>query len=124
MSIPTAWLTTTCDLYRPFGAASATTTGVACRLVPDLRRGRGQGTGSILVWTHYIDLDETVDIRDGCTRIPGADSLQYADGDEVRIPNGSGSRYVVVWVELMNRGTTRQYKRAYLVRDAAAWPGP
>ena len=124
MSIPASQLTTTCDVYRPFGAGAATTTGVACRLVPDLVRGRGVGSSATVVWTHYIDLDDTADLRDGCTRLPGSDGIQYIDGDEVRIPNGSGSRYAVVWVELINRGTARQFKRAYLVRDTATWPGP
>ena len=27
-------------------------------------------------------------------------------------------------VEVLNRGTPRQFKRAYLLRDTAAWPGP
>jgi hypothetical protein len=123
MSIPLNQLTTTCDIYRPFGAGAPTTTGVACRLVPDIARGRVTAAGMIS-WTHYLDLDEGVDIRDACSRLGGADAVNYFDGDEVRIPNASGSRYVVVWVEVINRGTARQYKRAYLVRDTAAWPGP
>ena len=124
MSIPVSQLTTTCDIYRPFGAGAPTTSGVACRLVPDLASGRGSGAGGTLVWSHYIDLDDAVDVRDGCTRLVGADAVNFIDGDEVRIPNASGSRYVVVWVELINRGTTRQFKRAYLLRDTAVWPGP
>jgi hypothetical protein len=92
--------------------------------VPDIVTGRGTSAGTLIVWSHYIDLNDTVDIRDGCTRLGGADAVQYADGDEVRIPNASGSRYVVVWVEVINRGTPAQFKRAYLVRDTAAWPGP
>jgi hypothetical protein len=124
MSIPTAQLSTTCDIYRPFGAGAPTTTGVACRLVPDIVVGRGPAAGGFLVWSHYIDVNDTVDIRDGCSRIAGAMAVQYADGDEVRIPNASGSRYVVVWVQLINRGTPAQFKRAYLFRDTAVWPGP
>ena len=121
MSIPTSLLTTTCDIYRPFGAGAPTTTGVACRLVP-VAHGPTPMAG--LVWSHYLDVDDTVDIRDGITRTIGSGALLYADGDEVRIPNGSGSRYVVTWVVMMNRGTTRQFKRAYLLRDTAVWPGP
>ncbi|MFL5342629.1 MAG: hypothetical protein ACJ8F7_21050 [Gemmataceae bacterium] len=125
MSLPAALLTTTCDIYRPFGAGSPTTTGVACRLVPDMPRGRGTSNSTALIfWSHYIDLNDTVDIRDGCQRLGGSDTIQYGDGDEVRIPNGSGSRYVVVWVELLNRGTAQQFKRVYLLRDTAVWPGP
>lgn len=121
MAIPTTLQTTTCDIYRPFGAGAPTTTGVVCRLVPDLPRGQ---RSSGLSWTHYIDVADTVDIRDGCTRLGGAYAVTYADGDEIRIPDGAGSRYCVVWVELINRGTPRQFKRVYLVRDTAVWPGP
>jgi len=120
MSLSPSQLTTTCDIYRPFGAASPTTTGVACRLVADLPGGRSRYSGGIC-WTHYIELNDTVDIHDGCSRTAGSNAVQYADGDEVRIPNGSGSRYVVVWVELINRGTAGQFKRAYLMRDTMVW---
>ena len=120
MAVPPSHVTTTCDIYRPFGAGSPTTTGVACRLVPDL----ATVGGGAVVWTDYLDLDETVDVRDGCTRAAGSNSVTYNDGDEVRIPNASGTRYVVVWVALMNRGTARPFKRVYLMRDTAAWPGP
>jgi hypothetical protein len=115
MSIPTSLLTTTCDIYRPFGAGSPLTTGVACRLVPDLFRGDHTAGG--IVWTHYLDLNETVDIKDGCTRTVGANAINYADGDEVRIPGGVGStRFAVVWVEVCNKGTTGEFKRVYLMR--------
>jgi hypothetical protein len=125
MTIPSNLLTTTCDIYRPFGAGSPTSTGVSCRLAANLPRGRGAATGpNYLVWTHYIDLADTADVRDGCSRSPGTDQITYADGDEVRVPSGGGTRYVVVWVELVNRGAGQQFKRAYLLRDTAAWPGP
>jgi hypothetical protein len=121
MPLPSSYLTTTCDVYRPFGAASPTTTGIACRLVPVIR---GELPAPGLAWTHYIDVDDTVDIRDGCTRSAASGTVLYADGDEVRIPNASGSRYVVTWVVVMNRGTSRTFKRVYLLRDTAVWPGP
>jgi hypothetical protein len=122
MALPPNPLTATCDIYRPFGAGSPTTTGVVCRLVTDMVNGRSRYSGG-LCWSHYIDLSDMVDIRDGCSRTAGSNAAVYADGDEVRIPNGSGSRYVVVWVELINRGTAGQFKRAYLLRDTAVWPG-
>jgi hypothetical protein len=126
MSLPSSILLTTCDIYRPFGAASPTTSGVACRLVSNLARGRGAQSGTnYLIWSHYLDLDSSVDIRDGCARAVGSDVIQYADGDEVRVPTGAAStRYVVVWVETLNRGSAQQFKRAYLLRHSPAWPGP
>lgn len=120
MTAMSSLLSTTCDIYRPATAGSPTTTGVASRHVPSLNRV----LQSPLVWTDIIDLDESVDVRDGCTRVAGADAITYADGDGIRIPNASGTRYVVVWVETINRGTTRAFKRAYLIRDTAVWPGP
>jgi len=119
MAIPTDLLPTTCDVFRPFGDAAATYSNVRCRLVPDLARGRSPD-GSGLAWTHYLVLDAEADVRDGCTRSAGAPVLSYADGDEVRVPSGaSGPRFVVVWVETVEAGTPRAYKRVYLMRDAA-----
>src|SRR5262249_12928660 len=98
---------------------------VPCRLVPVLQRGRGCGAGAgDLRWTHLLEVDDTVDVRDGCTRGLGGNALTYADGDEVRVPDAAGTRYAVVWVELLNRGTVQQFKRVYLMRDTAVWPGP
>lgn len=124
MSIPSFLLTTTCDIYRPFGAVSPTATGIPCRLVADMPRGhsgRGTYSPSPLLWTHYLDLDATVDVRDGCVRPDNANVLAYTDGDEVRVPTGgSGLRFVVIWVEVHNQGTTRDFKRVYLMRHGLA----
>lgn len=120
MALAPTLLASTCDIYRPATAGSPTTTGVACRLVPSL----GRAPLGPLIWTDLLDVDESVDVRDGCTRAAGTDAITYADGDGIRIPNASGTRYVVVWVETINRGTTRAFKRAYLIRDTAVWPGP
>ena len=115
MSIPAALLTTTCDIYRPFGSVTVVATGVACRLVPELARGRNLSYGA-LTWTHHIDLNDSVDILDGCTRTYSSNGLNYSDGDEVHIPSGGVTRYVVVWVEVVNLGSERAFKRAYLMR--------
>src|SRR5262245_30231684 len=121
MPIPTPLLTTTCDIYRPFGAASPTTSNVACQLSPDLVQGT---QGGVLVWTHTLDLASGTDLRDGCTRAVGANAITYADGDEVRIPSGGATRYVVVWVEVRNRGSALECLRAYLLRHLPSWPDP
>ena len=49
----------------------------------------------------------------------GASTITYADGDEVRIPSGASTRFVVVWVEKVDVGTPREFKRAYLLRNTA-----
>ena len=119
MSIPTDLLPTTCDVFRPFGDAAPTYRDVPCRLVPDFARGQASASGAPL-WTHYLVLDAAADVRDGCTRMPGVPQVSYADGDEVRVPaGGGGPRFVVVWVETIEAGTPREFKRAYLMRDTA-----
>ena len=119
MSIPASLLPTTCDIYRPFGAGSPLATAVPCRLVPTLERGRNSGLSGVLMFTHYIELDEAADIEDGCTRTATANAISYADGDEVRIPSGGSTKYVVVWVETKQLGTAMAFKRAYLMRHTA-----
>jgi hypothetical protein len=114
---PSMW-TSTCDVYRPFGAASPTTSGIVCRLVPDMANGQQPGG---LSWTHYVDLPADVDVRDGCGRSLGSLTINYADGDELRIPGGSdGARFVVVWVEHHNQGTSAAFNRAFLTRHEVA----
>src|SRR5262245_28122633 len=118
MALPQDLLLTTCDVYRPFGAGSATLTNVPCRLVADFARGR-MAAGAIPEWSHYAEFDAGVDIRDGCTRTAGAYVPTYADGDELRSPSGGSTRYVVVWVEKVDPATSREFKRAYLLRHTA-----
>ena len=125
MSLPSSVLTTTCDVYRPFGAGSPTTSGIPCRLTPALAALTGKLVIGQLGWTHTLDVQSGVDIRDGITRSAGSATIDFADGDEVRVPGGAGTtRYVVVWVETVGLGTPIQHQRAYLLRHEAAWPDP
>jgi len=110
-------MTSTCDIYNPFGAAAPSFTNVPCQFVSDLVTGRGTSPLNTVAWTHYIDVDEAVQIFDGCTRTASLDTLNYADGDEVRIPTGGTARYVVVWVSLCDdEGVV--VKRCYLMRHS------
>jgi hypothetical protein len=109
MSLPTLPLNHVCDVYRPFGAGSATATSVPCRLAPDLAVGVGKRTDSSLVWTHTLDLPMDADVRDGCSRTTGNNAIDFADGDEIRSPNGD--RFVVVWVEIVGAGTPMEHPR-------------
>lgn len=117
-------LSSTCDIYRPAGAGAATYEDVPCRLVPNMKAGRsGASESTNLGWTHYLDLADDVDIRDGCTRSVGTDYVSYADGDGVRVTmNGQTWRFVVVWVEWRYPDEPENaYIRAYLIRDLADW---
>jgi hypothetical protein len=119
MTYPVDLLGTTCDIYRPFGAGVPTYTNVPCRLVGDFPRSRS-AAGAVPEWTHYLVVDAGVDIQDGCTRSAGSAGLTYADGDKVCVPGGGTTpSFVVVWVETVDAGTPREFKRAYLLRHAA-----
>ena len=124
MSLPAALLTTTCDVYRPFGAPTPTLTGVPCQLVGDFAGGQPRSVNAFW-WSHYLLVDAAVDVRDGCSRTPGVDAPTYGEGDMVVVPSGAGNtRYVVVWVEYVHLVSPNEHKRVYLLRDQATWPGP
>lgn len=123
MPLPDLAKTTTMDLYRPFGGALVKE-NIRIRLMEQHSGGRRPADAAIqLQWTHVVECDYAEDIRDGCTRAPGANDLVYADGDEVRIPDGSGTTFAVVWVTPVNRGTEYAFKRVYLMRDNPNWTG-
>ena len=108
----------TCDVYSPFGAAAPNATNVPCQFVSDFPTGNRILPSSTPAWTHYIDVAEAVVIIDGCNRTEPLNTINYNDGDEVRIPTGGAARYVVVWVTMCDtEGTT--VKRVYLMRHAA-----
>lgn len=113
----------TCDIFRPLGAGAPVSAGVSCRIVPNLRTGRGGTAGpTYLMWTHYIDFESTVDVRDGCTRAAGTNYVTYADGDGLKATlEGKLHVWVVVWVEFRYTNTPNNYKRAYCVRDSVGW---
>jgi hypothetical protein len=121
MPLPPGLLTTTCDIYRPFGDASPTYTAVPCRLGTAPMAGiKPEG----LAWSHTLDLQPGTDLRDAASRTAAKAEIAYGDGDEVRVPSGGSTRYVVVWVEVVARGTPQQYLRASLLRDTPSWPDP
>jgi hypothetical protein len=114
--------TTTCDISTGIGIG-ATITGVPCTHFPSMDKGRRADSGA-LQYTDIIEVAETVDIRDGCTRSANSNTLTYADAYAVHIPTEGGTVYAVVWVEYLDRGLETARKRVYLMRHAAAWPGP
>lgn len=121
MPLPAGLLTTTCDIYHPFGAGSPTQTGVACRISP---APLGTMMPDEPSWSHTLDCQPGVEVCDMTTRTTDSASREFADGDEVRVPSGGSTRYVVVWVEVVARGTPLQFLRAYLLRHEPSWPDP
>ena len=86
-----------------------------------MRRGSYSG-GNYLVWSHYIDVTDTVDVRDGYgTGAPGQNV--GAAADTLYIPDkNSGVRYSVAEVRRIGRGTAVDHKRVYLIRTQVTWP--
>lgn len=119
-------LVTTFSCYRPFGAAAPVFANAACVFFPDIPGGRGSYSGgNYAVWDGYLECSSSLDIRDGLSRGSGLDVVQYADGDEVRIPGAAPqSRYVVVRVVKYTDPFNVVRKRVYVLRDQPTWPGP
>jgi len=117
---------TTLSIYRPFGSGTLLTAGVACYMYPGTR---GQVASNFAFnfpdFDNVLIVGDGVDIRDGNTRTVDVDGATFHDGDEVRVPSGSGnSRYVVVRVERTLLADGSPAKRVFILRDTAVWPGP
>ena len=116
----------TLQIYRPFGAAAPTGPAIAGVYYPDILSGRGgYSGGNYTTWSDLVEVPSSTDVRDGVSRAAGLDTISYADGDEVRIPAGANaSRYVVTRVVNSVDAAGVYFKRVYLLRDQAHWPGP
>jgi hypothetical protein len=122
MAVPLA-SNTTCDIYRngvmpPFSPPSVA--GVPCYLKPDWRGGQEAGdrpASGALTWTHIMLVDAGVDVRDSYV---GQEN--QAAQDTVYIPDQNGTRFLVVFVERVQRGSGHEHKRVYLDRQLPSWP--
>ena len=121
MSLPVP-ANATCDIFHvgsmpPLGSPAAT--GVPCVLQCDWRGGQeaGDRNSSANMWTHVLLLDFSVDIRDAYT---GNNS--QSPQDAVFIPDQHGTRFNVIFIERVQRGTAHEHKRVYLDRQQPSWP--
>jgi hypothetical protein len=121
MAIPVA-ANATFDLFHlgslpPLGSPAAT--GVAGFLKSDWRGGQeaGDRNNDALTWTHIMLVDISVDIRDGYV---GASV--FSPQDAVYIPDQHGTRFNVIFIELVQQGTAQEHKRVYLDRTTPTWP--
>jgi hypothetical protein len=122
MALPVA-PNTTCDIYRvgvspPLSPPSVA--GVPCFLKADWRGGQeaGDRTNSyVQTWTHIMLVDPSVDIRDSYIGQEGQSAQ-----DAVYIPDQHGTRFFVVFVERVQRGSPHDHKRVFLDRQTPAWP--
>jgi hypothetical protein len=107
---------TTCDIYYTGNTppAAPDVAAAACSLVARFAAGQEAGEGdTAFQWTHLLYLDAGVDVRD---------NWPSAANSRVYVPDKNGTRFDVVFVELVNRGTPARYKRVYLDRQAVTWP--
>jgi hypothetical protein len=74
-----------------------------------------------LRWTHFALVPLNTDIRD--PYLGGLTGLNVSAGqDTVYVPDKNGTKFQVVFVERLNRGTAQDCLRAYLQRTAPSWP--
>jgi hypothetical protein len=107
---------TTVDIYIDPNAppAAPDTAGVACHLAPDWRLGSQNAQGDLnWRWTHVMYCNLGVDIRDG---------WPTAIANRVYMPDLTGTRFDVVFVEVVNRGQANGYLRIFLKRNTPSWP--
>jgi hypothetical protein len=98
--------------------------GVSINLIPSFSANPSPlmvgGTQPALYWTHIADMPLTTDIRDGFNGNVAAVQAP-TNFDSVYIPDGNGTRFDVVFVERLGRGTDYDRKRVYLQRQAVTW---
>lgn len=121
MSLPVA-PNLTCDIYR-FGSgppAAPAVAAVPCYLKSDWRGGAEAGdrtNSSVSSWTHILLVDVAVDIRDGYIGLQNQSAQ-----DTVYIPDQNGTRFLVIFIERVQRGTPDEHKRVFLDRQTPSWP--
>lgn len=118
MTLPLA--NTTGDVYRWPNVPPATP---AVAAVPLLLRGdyhrfleAGEGDSGDH-FTHIALADADADIRDDYTG-----HGRSGAADAVYVPDRNGTRFTVVFVERVGRGTAFDHRRVYLMRESPAWP--
>jgi hypothetical protein len=119
---------TTCDIYRTGHTPPATpdVAGVAINLEPNfgpphMSATVNASTGSR--WTHIALCDITVDIRDAYQGGATVAQDSYGGGnDSVYVPDKTGTKFAVVFVERVGYNTGQDFLRVYLQRFAPTWP--
>jgi hypothetical protein len=107
---------TTVDIYiDPLTPPAApSTASVACHIAPDWRLGSQNSQGNTTWrWTHVMYCNLGVDIRDG---------WPTGVANRVYMPDKTGTRFDVIFVETVNRGQGNSYLRIFLNRNAPSWP--
>jgi hypothetical protein len=107
----------TCDIYRTGRAPPQTpdVAGVQCFLI-----AKGQSTLTTQAYTHVMLVDSSIDIRDD--NATGNFTASGANADSLYVPNQNGSKFVVILVRRIGRGTALDQKQVLLKRTTVNWP--
>jgi len=108
---------TTCDIYITPNVppAAPNTAAVPITLTSVWQAGAEATEGTTTAkWTHVMKCARDVDIRD---TYPAGGAA-----NRVYVPDKNGTRFDVIFVETVNRGTATEYKRVFLVRQTPGWP--
>ena len=86
---------------------------------------------SVTAVTHVLECPADIDVRNDWSNAAGGVSyasppLASITGDQVRVPNSSGTSYAVNFVVLKKRDRPPydRYKRLFLIRGVAVWSAP
>jgi len=121
---PRGELPVLCNIHRPWGGAEVED-NVPCAIYPRIAGQRIGGNPPPMYYTHYVHFSAATDVRDASVRQTNQSQQAFgATGDELRIPATAGyTRFIVTMVEMVNRGTPYEFKRAFVSRDAVQWTG-
>lgn|SRR3990167_2375004 len=112
---------TTADIYRSTNSppSAPDVEAVPIELAPAWQTGQNSYAGAVaaITFTHVALVGADVDIRDGYT---GANT--FTEQDSIYIPDKNGTQLLVVFVEIVGRGTTKELKRVFLDRATPSWP--
>jgi hypothetical protein len=120
----------TIDIWRGVNISNPVPTGtpnvkdVPAFLYPELDKGKGRYAGAIR-YTHVVLVPKDIDVRDAYNS--NQNSVVVANADTVVVYDSEDASkktpFIVVFVELVNRGTVNAYLRVYLDRfQPSGWP--
>ncbi len=93
--------------------------GVPLYIRPDWATSRRYGEANTFCWTHIALIAFGADVRDGYS---GANTM--SGPDSLYIPDSTGTRYQVVFVERYLPGTPQDHLKVYLDRWTPNWAEP
>jgi len=72
------------------------------------------------IWTHRMYVQDSTDIRDTWPANPA--NFCYIPANGGANDAAQSTKFMIVFVEVLNRNTPQQYKRVFLNRQTPNWP--